>query len=180
MIEFAAAAEGVRVDLRHWAWLIDLYLDDLEAVLGPETDIPDDPLEALAASIDTEVQPPSDPARGRLLPDGVLDDPEAAAEFRRFSEASLLQRKRSDARALRVAAAGGPSVLSPQEARQLLGALNDLRLMLGTRLAVTEQGVLAGGEDLHAYRSYQLFTALQSLLVDVLARPDALDDPASP
>ena len=49
------------------------------------------------------------------------------------------------------------------------GRSNDLRLMLGTRLGVTEDGVLAGGEDLRAYQSYGLFTYLQGLLVDVLA-----------
>ena len=54
-------------------------------------------------------------------------------------------------------------------ARSLLGALNDLRLMLGTRLGVTEEGMLDGGEDLQAYQSYGLFTYLQGLLVDVLA-----------
>ena len=41
--------------------------------------------------------------------------------------------------------------------------------MLGTRLAVSESGVLAGGEDLHAYRTYQLLTYLQGDLVDVLS-----------
>ncbi len=159
---------GVHVDLGEWAWVINLYVGDLEDLLGPVAQIPSDPLDALAATIKEAPELPSDPVRARLLPDGVLDDPEAAAEFRRFAQTTLLERKRADAEALREAAAS-PGVVDPARARQLLGALNDLRLMLGTRLGVTEGGVLAGGEDLQAYQSYGLFTHLQGLLVDVLA-----------
>ena len=159
---------GVRVDLEQWAWVINLYVDDLEDLLGPALEIPADPLEALAAPMKDPPELSSDPVRARLLPDGVLDDPEAAAEFRRFAQTTLLERKRADAEALR-RAAGAPGDVDAAGARSLLGALNDLRLMLGTRLGVTEGGVLAGGEDLQAYHSYGLFTYLQGLLVDVLA-----------
>lgn len=169
--EFAAEGPdgtGVRVNLEPWAWLIDLYLDDLEDLLGPAPEIPDDPLEALAATMKDSPELPSDPVRARLLPDGVLDDPAAAAEFRRFAQTTLLERKRADAAALR-RAASDPGVVDAAGARSLLGALNDLRLMLGTRLGVTEAGVPGGGEDLQAYHSYGLFTYLQGLLVDVLS-----------
>jgi hypothetical protein len=164
----AADETSVRVDLEQWAWTINLYLNDLEALLGPAPDLPADPLDALAATLQEAPELPTDPVRARLLPDGVLDDPEAAAEFRRFAQTTLLERKRADARALRLAAAA-PCVVDAAGARSLLGALNDLRLMLGTRLGVTEDGVLAGGEELRAYQSYGLFTFLQGLLVDVLA-----------
>jgi hypothetical protein len=159
---------GVVVDLKQWAWKIHLYLDDLEALLGPAPEIPVDPLDALAATMREAPELPTDPVRARLLPDGVLDDPEAAAEFRRFAQTTLLERKRADAAALRRAAVT-PGVVDAAEARSLLGALNDLRLMLGTRLGVTDDGVLAVGEGLRAYQSYGLFSDLQGLLVDVLA-----------
>jgi len=159
---------GVLVDLKEWAWVISIYVDDLEDLLGPAPEIPADPLDALAATMKEAPELPSDPVRARLLPDGVLDDPEAAAEFRRFAQTTLLERKRADAEALRRAAAT-PGIVDAAVARSLLGALNDLRLMLGTRLGVTDDGVLAGGEDLRAYQSYGLFTYLQGLLVDVLA-----------
>ena len=164
----AADETSVRVDLEPWAWTLNLYLDDLETLLGPAPELPADPLDALAATMQEAPELPTDPVRARLLPDGVLDDPEAAAEFRRFAQTTLLERKRADARALRLAAAA-PCVVDATGARSLLGALNDLRLMLGTRLGVTEDGVLAGGEELRAYQSYGLFTYLQGLLVDVLA-----------
>jgi hypothetical protein len=130
--------------------------------------VPDHPLDALAAAIDDAPELPSDPVRARLLPDGVLDDPEAAAEFRRFAQTTLLARKHADAAALRTVAAQ-PGVVDAGDARSLLGALNDLRLMLGTRLGVTEEGMPEGSEDLQAYQSYGLFTYLQGELVDVLA-----------
>jgi hypothetical protein len=165
---FEPAADGVHVDLSPWTWVLQLYLDDLDDVLGPVEQIPDHPLDALAASMADPPERPTDPVRARLLPEAVLDDPEAAAEFRRFSQTTLAQRKRADAAALR-AVLGRPTVVDDQKARQLLGALNDLRLMLGTRLAVTESGAMTGSEDLHAYRTYQLLTYLQGDLVDVLA-----------
>jgi hypothetical protein len=168
MSGFESASAGIHVDLTDWAWVLRLYLDDLEMVLGPAPAVPDDPLEALAASLDDEPERPSDPVRARLLPDAVLDDAEAAREFRRFSEATLIQRKRDDAAALR-AVLDEPTVVDSSGARQLLGALNDLRLMLGTRLSVSESGILAGADDLHSYATYQLLTMLQSDLVDVLA-----------
>jgi hypothetical protein len=170
MSGFESVDGGVHVDLAEWAWVLRLYLDDLDDVLGPPRALPDDPLEALAASIDEPPERPSDPVRARLLPEAVLDDPEAAAEFRRFSQTTLADRKRSDAAALR-ATLDAPVAVDDQTARQLLGALNDLRLMLGTRLSVTESGVLAGAEDLQSYATYQLLTMLQSDLVDVLSGP---------
>ena len=175
MAEFAPDADGgrggvggVRVDLTQWRWVIDVYLDDLVELLGPPPDVPDHPLDALAATMNDPPELPVDPVRARLLPDGVLDDPAAAAEFRRFAQTTLLQRKHADAAALRKAAER-PTVVDAAGARSLLGALNDLRLMLGTRLGVTEEGMPDGGEDLQAYHSYGLFTYLQGLLVDVLA-----------
>jgi hypothetical protein len=170
--EFAPDVGGgsrdVRVDLTHWRWVIDVYLDDLVELLGPPPEVPDDPLDALAATMNEPPELPVDPVRARLLPDGVLDDPAAAAEFRRFAQTTLLQRKHADAAALRKAAEH-PGLVDATGARSLLGALNDLRLMLGTRLGVTEEGMPGGGEDLQAYQSYGLFTYLQGQLVDVLA-----------
>lgn len=170
--EFAPAGDGVRgevrVDLTQWRWVIDVYLDDLVGLLGPPPQVPDHPLDALAATMHEPPELPADPVRARLLPDGVLDDPAAAAEFRRFAQTTLLQRKHADAAALR-SAAEHSGVVDAAGARSLLGALNDLRLMLGTRLGVTEDGSPDGAEDLQAYQSYGLFTYLQGLLVDVLA-----------
>ncbi|MEV6010394.1 DUF2017 domain-containing protein [Streptomyces sp. NPDC051976] len=93
------------------------------------------------ASLFTEgpSKPPEDPALARLFPD-AYDQTADAAEFRRFTENDLRARKRDDALAMvRGLDAGGSVVeLTPDDARQWLGALNDLRLTIGTRLEVTE------------------------------------------
>ncbi len=114
-----------------------------------------DPLAALFT--DGPSEPPSDPALARLFPnayggpDEVPDDAThaAAAEFRRYTENDLRARKREDALAVvRALDSLGPVGggedgavlrLKPDESRQWLGALNDLRLAIGTRLEVTDE-----------------------------------------
>lgn len=117
-----------------------------------------DPLAELFT--DGPSEPPADPVLKRLLPDayggpgGEPDSPEKAeelrahsAEFRRFTENDLRARKRDDALAvirsldaLTVAGEGGAVLkLSADESRSWLGALNDLRLAIGTRLDVTAE-----------------------------------------
>ncbi|MER7946586.1 DUF2017 domain-containing protein [Streptomyces sp. NPDC096079] len=117
---------------------------------GDEPDADADPLAALFAEGPSE--PPSDPALKRLFPDAYGDDSEelraAASDFRRYTENDLRARKREDALAvvraldsLSAEAAGeGGAVLklTPDESRSWLGALNDLRLTIGTRLEVTD------------------------------------------
>ncbi|MFG2137117.1 DUF2017 domain-containing protein [Streptomyces sp. NPDC048650] len=111
----------------------------------------------LLASIfnDGPSEPPADPVLARLFPDAyggpdlVPDDDvrAAAAEFRRYTENDLRARKREDALGLvRALDALSPGIdqgavlrLKPDECRQWLGALNDLRLAIGTRLEVTDE-----------------------------------------
>ncbi|KUL35724.1 hypothetical protein ADL22_26345 [Streptomyces sp. NRRL F-4489] len=117
----------------------------------------DEMLAALFAEGPSE--PPSDPVLARLFPDAyggpdtVPDDGvrAAAAEFRRYTENDLRARKREDALALiraldGLSAEDGGAVLrlKPDECRRWLGALNDLRLAIGTRLEVTDED--DGGE----------------------------------
>lgn len=168
-IAFEAAPSGVRATLHPWAWRLRLYLADLEELLGPEPDVPEHPLDALAAALDEPPERPADPVLARLLPDALLDDPVAAAEFRRFSQDTLLTRKRQDAATLARLLQVDGVLLDGATARSVLGALNDLRLMLGTRLAITEEGPAEVGDDLVAYSTYDLLTALQYELVEVLA-----------
>ncbi|MGW0119598.1 DUF2017 domain-containing protein [Streptomyces sp. NPDC003327] len=117
---------------------------------GDEPAEDEDPLAALFAEGPSE--PPSDPALRRLFPDAYGDDSEelraAAADFRRYTENDLRARKREDAlvvvRALDAltseAAGEGGAVLklTADESRAWLGALNDLRLTIGTRLEVSD------------------------------------------
>ncbi|MFI9200064.1 DUF2017 domain-containing protein [Streptomyces sp. NPDC053048] len=117
---------------------------------GPEAA---DPLARLFAEGPSE--PPADPALARLFPDaygepGGEQDREQrahAAEFRRYTENDLRERKREDALgmvrsldSLSVAGDSGAVLrLPPEGCRQWLGALNDLRLTIGTRLEITDE-----------------------------------------
>jgi hypothetical protein len=80
---------------------------------------------------------PSDPAVARLLPDGNRDDPELAAGYRRLTEHGLRTRKRA---ALGAAVAAltrdDPVFLDQGEAQALAKGLNDVRLVLASRLGV--------------------------------------------
>ncbi|MFJ3193918.1 DUF2017 domain-containing protein [Streptomyces griseoviridis] len=125
---------------------------------GPAEDAPDDPLAELFADGPTE--PPEDPVLRRLFPD-AYGDPERApdspaqaeerlahsAEFRRYTENDLRAGKRENALAvirsldsLTPAGDGGAILkLTPQESRQWLTALNDLRLAIGARLGIAAE-----------------------------------------
>ncbi|MFJ8587653.1 DUF2017 domain-containing protein [Streptomyces sp. NPDC093595] len=109
----------------------------------------EDPLAALFR--DGPSEPPADPALARLFPNAYADDDEelraASAEFRRYTENDLRARKREDAvavvrslDALGAAGEGGAVLkLSADDSRHWLGALNDLRLTIGTRLEVSDE-----------------------------------------
>jgi Domain of unknown function (DUF2017) len=120
---------------------------------------------------------PDDPVLARLLPDAYRDDPEASAEFRRYTEESLRSGKLNSAQAVLASlpAGGGEVVLSEPECQQWLRALNDVRLALGTRLGITDEN-----EDLSADLSvndprsayiwvYQWLAYLQDSLIESLS-----------
>ncbi|MFE9452635.1 DUF2017 domain-containing protein [Streptomyces sp. NPDC006739] len=125
---------------------------------GPAEGAPADPLAELFAEGPSE--PPADPVLRRLFPDAysdperMPDSPKEAeeretysAEFRRFTENDLRAGKRHSALAvirsldaLAVEGGGGAVLkLSPDESRQWLGALNDLRLAIGSRLEIVDE-----------------------------------------
>ena len=136
-----------------------------------------DPHEA-AVGIGSATAPPEDPALARLLPDAYRDDPEAAAEFRRYTETGLRETKRTAARiALATLERGsGRRRLTAEEAQAWLGVLNDLRLALGTRLGVTEdwdETLAELAEDdprWYGFAVYDRLTWLQESLVQALLR----------
>ena len=137
----------------------------------------DDPLSELAVG---PANPPDDPVLARLFPDAYRDDPEAAGEFRHYTEVDLRADKRANARTvlrtLDERPANGRRIeLDGAAARAWLLCLNDLRLALGTRLDVTEdyeELVDSLDEDdprRPALGLYEWLTALQDTLVRALA-----------
>lgn len=162
------AADEHRV-FRHLLLEMRELLDDGEA--GAE----DDPL-ARALGIGTSTEVPEDPALARLFPDGYTDDPAASADFRRYTEPGLRSGKQARL-ATALATLGeepGKVLLTPEQAQEWLGALNDTRLVLGERLGVTEDleelvDSLADDDPrLMLFWVYDRLTYLQETLVQAL------------
>lgn len=78
-----------------------------------------------------------DPALGRLFPPAYRDDPERQSEYASLVSPEL-SRERLDALTVMERTIDATR-LTEEEITAWLGALNDLRLVLGTRLEVTEE-----------------------------------------
>jgi hypothetical protein len=95
--------------------LLGGLVDDLEALLGDE----------------------DDPAVRRLYPDAYADDEAAAGEYRSLVGEELRAGRHGALATLRETIRR--DTLTEEELGAWLGVLNDLRLVLGTRLGVTEE-----------------------------------------
>jgi hypothetical protein len=101
--------------------LMSMLLDELDAVLEAEAD-------------------PDDAVLQRLYPAAYRDDPDAETEFRSLTDTSLRTGRAERIAACRADLAGSSDIeLSDAEAgRRWIQVLNDVRLVLGTRLGITE------------------------------------------
>lgn len=104
------------------------------------------------------IMPPDDPVLQRLLPDAYRDDPEDAAEFRRYTEQSLSSAKVRNAELMiGTLVDGGLSFieedadstkqieveLDPEAVQAWLRSLTDIRLSLAVRLGIeTDEDVM--------------------------------------
>ena len=90
--------------------------------------------------LSTSTTVPEDPVLARLLPDAYPDDAESAGDFRRYTEQDLRSGKVAAARTVlaTLPESGGQVRLSGDDAQVWLRAINDVRLALGVRLAITE------------------------------------------
>jgi Domain of unknown function (DUF2017) len=158
------------------ARIIKHVLGEMLELLGPSESPADDPL-AAAVGIGTTTAVPDDGALARLFPDGYSDDPEASADFRRYTEPTLREAKREAARTALATlgdGTGGKRLLTAEEAESWLRALNDTRLVLGERLGITEdwdelvEGLADDDPRLAMFWVYDRLTYLQETLVRAL------------
>jgi hypothetical protein len=120
---------------------------------------------------------PEDPVLARLLPDGYRDDPEAAGEFRKYTEPALRSAKHQALQEMldTLPDEGGRIQLTQDEALSWLKALNDVRLALGVRLGVTEEfeeqwaRLKPDDPQWTAFEVYAWLGAVQESLVQALA-----------
>ena len=151
----------------------------------PRHDI--DPFESLM-DFSGPTTEPEDPVLARLFPTAYHDDEEAAAEFRRYTEAGLRDGKAAGAASVidTLEEAGLPTELTEEglvidveidqaTAETWLRTFTDLRLALATRLGVEE-----GDEDVwlampdedprsQAYDIYHWLGLLQETMVEALS-----------
>lgn len=176
-------------------WLSADEAQLLRALLGPVTELLSDssgPRPARASSDDEAAvfdelermfddsapETPADPVLARLLPDAYPDDPEAAGEFRKYTESSLREAKKYFVQTMldTLPANGGRFRLTGDQARDWMRALNDVRLMFGVRLDVSEdfEEQLAtldpADPAVPAFEVYGWLGAVQESLVQALAR----------
>ena len=118
----------------------------------------------------------SDPVRERLYPAAYEDDADSDA-YRELTEAGLQQERRNradecladlrDARSL----VRTDITLPGPDADRWIRVLNDLRLVLGTRLDISEDDdyeLHPGDPDVHLRARYVWLTALQDMLVTTM------------
>ena len=125
------------------------------------------------ALLETE-DPSSDPAVARLFPAAYQDDPLRNLEYEtslggapRFGKLEALDtvERTVNARAL-----------SEEEFLTWMGVVNDLRLVLGTRIEVTEESTdenFPAGPQHDAWQVYQFLGWLQQEMLFALGEPDA-------
>ena len=177
------------------AWLAAAEASLLRSLVGQimslvESEGPADPADTAADHADADLAAleamlpgpgadtvPEDPVLARLLPDGYRDDPEAAGEFRRYTEPALRSAKHQAAQEVldTLPDEGGRIQLTQDQALSWLKALNDVRLALGVRLGVTEdfeeQWAQLKPDDPQwtAFEVYAWLGAVQESLVQALA-----------
>jgi Domain of unknown function (DUF2017) len=127
-------------------------------------------LDLLAAEL-VQLVTADDDAVARLFPAAYRDDPAAEEEYRRLTRSSLADGRIAALETLRATATA--ERLTQREVDAWCGALNDLRLVLGERLGVTEQ-LYEDGIDPRDPRAAELsvygwLTWLQADVVDALA-----------
>jgi hypothetical protein len=112
-----------------------------------------------------------DPALRRLFPPAYKDDPALEAEYRHFMGDDLLATHTKSLQAMEDTI--DAEVVDEDQLVGWLGALNDLRLVLGTRLDVTEDmydhEMDPGDPRAPAFAMYTYLGWLQEQVVDALS-----------
>lgn len=114
--------------------LADAEVALLRELLRRVADLLADP----AHTEDTGRRTPVDPVLARLLPDAHREDADVAATHRDLTETALRLDKQADADAVLTSLPVGAGTAGIDDLDPWLRALNDVRLMLGVELGITE------------------------------------------
>lgn len=120
-----------------------------------------------------EEDPSTDPGVARLFPPAREDDPLANLEYEGVAHDGLLSGRLANITILERTAREGS--LSEDELLAWMAVANDLRLVLGTRLELTEE--TTEGDFAHdperqeAYRVYGFLSAMVGAIIETLPEP---------
>lgn len=160
------------------ASLVSDLVDQVRQLLaGRRAQASQDPLVAMTGMIVGSATPPEDPAVARLLPDFSQDDAELSSALRVLREPELIAAKDGAAVALldSLPRGGGTVRLDEDDAQAWISALNDVRLALGVRMGITDDGPPPGADDPSSpeaamYATYRWLSAVQDSLVTAMAQ----------
>ncbi|MFZ9283798.1 MAG: DUF2017 domain-containing protein [Candidatus Nanopelagicales bacterium] len=160
-----------RLDLVEQALLRSLLIQLADLLHAADESANQDPLAQLVGISDL-AERPADPALLRLFPDAYRADDSAANDFRRYTEWNLRQKKTASAdKAISILDRADNKIeLAEDEAQLMLSAINDTRLVLATRLGLTDEltldELLASEADVGGpAHLYEWLTWLQETLV---------------
>ena len=118
-----------------------------------------------------DADPSGDPAIARLFPAAYPDDPLRSLDFERGAGSGLVADRLAAVDLVETTVAA--EHLSEDEVMAWLGSVSALRLVLGTRLAITEETTEAdypeGNPDLDTYGMYLYLTWLEAGIVEGLS-----------
>ncbi|GAA3342208.1 hypothetical protein GCM10017714_29540 [Curtobacterium pusillum] len=81
----------------------------------------------------------SDPVAARMFPDAYRDDPDASAEFRRWTESDLVAQKTTNASTVHAWLTGArDGAFTSEDEQAWLRCLTDLRLTIAVRLGIVD------------------------------------------
>jgi alkanesulfonate monooxygenase SsuD/methylene tetrahydromethanopterin reductase-like flavin-dependent oxidoreductase (luciferase family) len=157
-----------RVFTRNRDGSVDVALGEVEVNAVDQT----------AAELIKELSDPGENS-ARWFPPAYADDPQHQQEFARMTRDDLIEHKNAAAKTVVDSIREGAikkgiwrARLTEEQAHAWLGALNDARLLLGTKLNVTEEmeHLPRAGHDPEVlrYNVYAFLSALQGLLVEEL------------
>ncbi|MEM7272693.1 MAG: DUF2017 family protein [Actinomycetota bacterium] len=118
----------------------------------------------LADQLD-EVQTSDRPEARRLFPTAYTDDPERDAGYQIFARDQLIEKRRAAVEIMRTTAEADE--LTGEELASWMGVLNDLRLVLGTMLDVSEEDTFVDPDHPHA-ESQLLYRFLSELVHEMV------------
>ncbi len=141
---------------------------------GIDLRLPDDEREFLR-SLPSEMREllgtPDDLAVGRLFPDAYPEDPERQAEYRLLAHTELMDSHLAALATLEESVEA--EHLTEEQASAWMRAINEVRLVLGVRLDVSEEGderpTSPDDPRVPAFAAYDYLSTLQAELVDALA-----------